>query len=380
SNLQSPPPISYNTTGVYDITLTTDETLITESKICKQVVVIDKPTVNVNSASICAGASTTLIASGATSYTWLPSIGLRSITGASVTATPTVTTTYTVTGTSNCGTNTAISTVTIFSIPNASIVGDNTICSGESNVLTALGGSSYQWSGGSTASTSSINVMPLVTTTYSVVAYNGTCVSLPASITVIVNSSPSVSISGQNLICQGGTANLFGNIFGGAAPYNYLWSNGSISTSIIISPISLNTSISIHVTDKNGCSDSASINVTMLPNPISSIAGATLGCDSMVVSFINSSTNASTYFWDFGDGNTSNLFNPIHIYRDSGSYNITLIATNVAGCADTSTLNYNVKLIASPIALINTETSTSHSNQSIAINNISQGGINCVLY
>ena len=37
-----------------------------------------------------------------------------------------------------------------------------------------------------------------------------------------------------------------------------------------------------------------------------------------------SNYNPDTWFWDFGDGNTSILQNPIHFYQDSGTYNVNL--------------------------------------------------------
>src|SRR5690606_21061346 len=53
--------------------------------------------------TICTGGSTTLTATGAATYTWSPAAGLSSTTGATVTASPSTTTTYTVTGTSAAG-------------------------------------------------------------------------------------------------------------------------------------------------------------------------------------------------------------------------------------------------------------------------------------
>ncbi len=50
-----------------------------------------------------------------------------------------------------------------------------------------------------------------------------------------------------------------------------------------------------------------------------------------VIIFTNTSTDASTYLWDFGDGSTSTEVNPIHIYLELGEYNIELIATNENG-------------------------------------------------
>lgn len=52
------------------------------------------------------------------------------------------------------------------------------------------------------------------------------------------------------------------------------------------------------------------------------------------VQFENESENANEYFWDFGDGNTSNEFEPDHVYSEPGTYTVTLYATDTAGCFD----------------------------------------------
>jgi len=49
----------------------------------------------------------------------------------------------------------------------------------------------------------------------------------------------------------------------------------------------------------------------------------------------NLSTGADSYLWDFGDGNTSNEFEPLYYYQTPGTYTITLTATSGFGCADT---------------------------------------------
>jgi len=56
-----------------------------------------------------------------------------------------------------------------------------------------------------------------------------------------------------------------------------------------------------------------------------------------IVNFINTSTNSSSYFWDFGDGNTSIFDNPTNEYFLDGqtSFTISLIAYNIDGCNDT---------------------------------------------
>ncbi len=88
--------------------------------------------------TVCEGFSTNLTATGANSYLWSPSAGLSSSTGATVAASPIVTTTYTIVGTSNNCSDSTTTTVTVFLVPTVSISGITTIGSCESTVLTAL--------------------------------------------------------------------------------------------------------------------------------------------------------------------------------------------------------------------------------------------------
>ncbi|CAM3870405.1 hypothetical protein AQAU111925_10610 [Aquirufa aurantiipilula] len=95
------------------------------------------PTVSVNSTTICAGGSTTLTASGATTYSWS-----NSSTGSSITVSPGSTTTYTVTGTSNGCTGTAVATVTVNPVPSVSVSRSSfTVCTNNSISLSLAGAS-----------------------------------------------------------------------------------------------------------------------------------------------------------------------------------------------------------------------------------------------
>jgi PKD repeat protein len=61
-------------------------------------------------------------------------------------------------------------------------------------------------------------------------------------------------------------------------------------------------------------------------------------------SFLNQSSSAYAYFWDFGDGATSTEFQPEHTYAMSGVYTLSLIASR-CGYADTLQTQINVNVL-----------------------------------
>ena len=67
----------------------------------------------------------------------------------------------------------------------------------------------------------------------------------------------------------------------------------------------------------------------------------------LTIDFTNASLDATTYFWDFGDGNTSIENNPVHTYSTAGTYLVSMVAINV-DCADTNTLEISVPLVGLP--------------------------------
>jgi hypothetical protein len=113
--------ISTGTPGSFDFTFTPDDPDQCGTPTTITVVVNELPTITVSDETICTGDSVDLTANGANTYAWSPDTGLSSTTGATVTASPTSTTTYTVTGTdvNNCQ-NSADVTVTVNPLPTTS--------------------------------------------------------------------------------------------------------------------------------------------------------------------------------------------------------------------------------------------------------------------
>ncbi|NVN93895.1 MAG: gliding motility-associated C-terminal domain-containing protein [Bacteroidetes bacterium] len=88
------------------------------------------------------------------------------------------------------------------------------------------------------------------------------------------------------------------------------------------------------------CTGKDTIVVMVVPSPFVTFEtppfkGSIIGCEPLSVSFLNSSTPAnSTYFWDFGDGQTSTDANPLHDFA-SGNFVVSLTATSADGCSKT---------------------------------------------
>lgn len=142
--------------------------------------------------TICPGASVTITASGANTYSWSPGETLNTTSGDEVIATPTENTTYAVTGNYFGCVNTVYSEVSL-SPPLGNAGNDTTIIISESAVLNGSGGTEYVWTPAGTLNDPTLQnptATPLVTTTYTVtVTDDNGCVSTD-EVTVYVSNTP----------------------------------------------------------------------------------------------------------------------------------------------------------------------------------------------
>ncbi|HLL41691.1 MAG TPA: PKD domain-containing protein, partial [Segetibacter sp.] len=110
------------------------------------------------------------------------------------------------------------------------------------------------------------------------------------------------------------------------------------------------------VTDFGSCQDSVTKAVTVLPKPVADFTSTNnINCKAPLDVLFNNTTNdAVSYEWNFGDSSTSStLQNPLHTYLALGKDTVTLIATNSNGCRDTIVKPDFVKIIPPKIAVIN---------------------------
>ncbi len=285
------------------------------------------PSLTLTSASsICYGLSTSLAASGATSYSWN-----TGSTSPSIVVSPTTTTNYTVVGTNALGcASTQTLNLTVNTLPSISASSTSTaVCVGSSATLTASGGTSYSWNTGAT--TAAISVAPTVLTTYTVTGTNALGCSNTQTLNLTVNSLPSITASSTSTaICPGASATLTAS--GGTS---YSWNTGATTTAITVNPLTT-TIYTVTGTNALSCSNTQTISLTLnsLPSIIASASSASL-CSGATATLTGS--GASTYTWNPG-ASTGAIFNVT-----PGSTTIyTVTGTSVAGCSNTQTLNLTV--------------------------------------
>ena len=173
---------------------------------------------------------------------------------------------------------------------------------------------------------------------------------------IVVHKKPVANFSGVPLSgCQPLTVQFSDVTTVGDGPVsNWNWNFGDGYSSTAGNPSHTYTNpgtynIILLVTDIYGCSANKTVNsyITVYPNPVAGFTSSNnTSCSSpATVDFTSTSTGSGlTYFWDFGDGNTSTVQNPSHQYT-TGQYSVTLIVTNSNGCSDTLVMNNFVNIV-----------------------------------
>jgi gliding motility-associated-like protein len=138
----------------------------------------------------------------------------------------------------------------------------------------------------------------------------------------------------------------------GATIISWEWDFGDGGSSSLQNPdyTYLNSgvySVSLYVLDNNGCQNLATeidlIEVDASPNANFS-SNISFSCDSIhEVEFFNSSISSSSFIWDFGDGITSSIMEPSHLFT-TGIYSVSLYAID-GSCIDTLVMTDLIKIV-----------------------------------
>ncbi len=285
------------------------------------------PTVVVASPTTCTTYTTNLTASGASTYSWS-----NGATSAAIAVTPSVSTNYTVIGTSAAGcTASAVSNVTVLPSPSITIANSSpTICSGNTATLTATGGSTYIWIGPTTV-TNGLAFFPTTTGDYTVyaTAANGCTVNGISSITVVTTPA-NFPTSTPTAICVGATATI--SVTGAT---NYTWLPGNINTNTIAVNPTITTTYTVIKSNAN-CVDTKTFVLTVNNLPgLSIIASSTIVCANNTLSLQGG--GAATFTWAPGGVTGQSV-----VVSPSASVVYTLTASN-GTCANTSTVSITTK-------------------------------------
>lgn len=238
--------------------------------------------------------------------------------------------------------------------------------------------SSYTWDfgDGNTATTASPTITHIYTTsgTYSVslitTDLNG-CRDSVGKINYIRINGPTANFSATNVAGCAGLTTTFNDLSttdGLNSINSWQWNFGDGVIQNFSSPPFLHTynstgvfSVQLVITDASGCKDSITIsNLVTSTDPIPDFTSAdTLTCPGATVTFTNNSTPAGySSAWDFGDGGTSSLNSPTHVYATTGLYNVKLLITDGVGCADSITKTSYIR-VDRPVANFNMDDSIS---------------------
>ncbi|MFN0187629.1 MAG: PKD domain-containing protein [Bacteroidia bacterium] len=230
------------------------------------------------------------------------------------------------------------------------------LCAGaNSTILTApIGFESYAWSTGETTQSITINNVVIGT------QYQCTMTSVTGcTITLTTILTPTILAPhfGQITNCQNQTRFQDSSLVTVGTPINvWKWDFGDGQTSNVQHPTHNytapgNYNVSLTVTNMGGCADTVDYNITTIPIPLVDFNSPPV-CPNDVSSFFDASGSSNgplvKWNWNFGDGATDTLPNPMHTYSLPGTYPVTLIITDSLGCKDT--LIKNVSTLPGPVS------------------------------
>ncbi len=344
--------INTDTTFAFPITNTNYSVLGMDSLGCSSMVsinvnVYDLPTIAASSLKpeICIGENTLLSATGGIHYNWSPSFSLSSANGNTVSANPSANTTYMVVGTdiNQCSSwdtlSVSVNPIPVLSINNTS----STICEGENISLIVTGANTYVWSpslGLNTSIGNNVLASPVLSTTYDITGTDLNGCSDIISSNVIVNPSPSLSLSPNNsTICTGESIQV--EVFGADT---YIWSPsfGLSSTNSNIVVANPNSSITYNVVgiDGNLCMDSIEFELNIQAPPTILVSpNSPVICEGESVTLI--ANGATTYSWSPSNTLSSDIGSSV-VSTPQTTLSYQVIGRDNTNCKDTIIVDVSV--------------------------------------
>lgn len=285
------------------------------------------------------------------SFFWWPASGIVSsqsdenpmVTGISQTQ-------FYVMATSSWGCESAVDSTTLYikPVPLADAGGNLTACFGEP--ITLPGGVIppndpnydpsqvfYSWSPSTGLSNPNIpnpTVTPTTPQTYTLTITYNTCQMEDELLLTVMPEIIAHADADTHVVCSGDSVKLYG--WGGVSNPNFTWIGSGLSSSNSNQPMAAPGQSTVYqvVVEEGGCYDTTSVHVDVLPTPeIAALSSDLRGCVEFDVSFLETTADAYSWIWNFGDGSPlSNEQNPSHTYTAPGVYTVGLTATGIGNC------------------------------------------------
>ena len=323
----------------------------------------------------CTTSSISVTATGGDSYAW--DNGLGNAATASITSAGTYT--VTVSNANGCSSTASITVTSNTVAPTAGIINNTGVsqltCSVTSISVTATGGDSYSWNN-NLGNNATATIVDPGTYTVSVTGTNG-CTST-SSITITQSAGvPTVDYTASaTTVCAGTAVTL-----SGTGADNYSWSGG-ISNGVSFVPTSTTTYTVTGIVTANGCSNTASVTITVNPLPTGTISGTTSICNGSSTDLSIEVTGNGPWSGTLSDGTAfSGSTSPITVSVSPVANTTYTIASLTASSCEASSLtgsaiitinNFTVDtIVGSRNSCIYTGTSTLDATYSIAASNAS---------
>jgi len=356
----------FNTSGSFPVTLTITDNYNCVDSVTKVITVSAGPPANAGpDVGICPGdfsiiGNSTVGGVPPITYSWTPSTGLSSTTIAQPTASPAVTTTYTLTVTDGNGcSNSDDVTVTVHSPPTARAGANQSNCGIESVTigLPATGGTGpflYSWTPATALSATNIaqpSANPAVTTTYTVTVTDANGCQDQDDVTVTVNPRPIADAGADIDLCRGSSTPIGNPANGGTPGYQYLWQPADgLSSNTIATPTAApvrTTTYQQIVTDANGCSDTAEVTINIIDLPPPVIDGPITVCPNSDWTYASNMGTGTQHTWSIDPPTAGSITSgqgtpEIQISWSGPGTATLLLVLDSAGCTSNSDLRIRI--------------------------------------
>lgn len=336
--------VSPTATTTYSVVVTDDNGCTDSDEV--MVIVNATPSANAGTdQSICLGESATLTASGGGDYLWDTGEPV-----ASITVSPSTTTTYSVvvTAANGCTSMDEI-LVAVNGLPIATAANNSPINDGDDLLLTESGGNGETWMWTGPNGFSSTEQNPTITGvgvagsgTYTVVITDANGCTATASTVVVVEDAIIAIATSNSPLCEGQKLLLF-ETGGHATTWNWTGPNGFTSTLQNPAISNVNTThegvYSVEISNANGATASASTMVEIFPTPLARAGSNSPICEGDDLLLTETAGDAVSWMWGGPNGFTSTLQDPIIspvAASDAGLYFV--IITDANGCTATSNI------------------------------------------